>query len=354
MIQGFKNFLLRGDVVVLAIGFVVALAFSTLTKAFTSDIITPIVTGQRSKAGIRSGLGDTTLKEKGYAGDVPENLFNLISNIIYISASFHVSCLRRALTPRRFVTEEQPLDDPPGSASVAAVFVAQSRTGGTEAAAERGQLRAGGREGIAGPVAYQPQSVAGPFAEAVRLDEHSPVGLREGAGSGQGLEAGHGAGFAHTVLELEELRCPLDVRQGPGPELEVELGVVSRRHPLALDPGLGATDLSDFCGSERSVPHECSGQAREPEAQVRVTCDGPAPQQRLAFPYSSPPLVVGGIGLEASGLGAVATFGSQGGVNPVQTGGGSRATENANDERRCAGEPRRARFGPAQAGAEPP
>ena len=41
--KGFKNFLMQGDVVVIAIGLVVALAFSTLIKAFTDSIITPLV-----------------------------------------------------------------------------------------------------------------------------------------------------------------------------------------------------------------------------------------------------------------------------------------------------------------------
>ena len=43
MLKGFKNFLMRGDVVVVAIGLIVALAFSTLVKAFTDFIINPII-----------------------------------------------------------------------------------------------------------------------------------------------------------------------------------------------------------------------------------------------------------------------------------------------------------------------
>lgn len=43
MLKGFRNFLMRGDVVVVAIGLVVALAFSTLIKAFTTAVILPIV-----------------------------------------------------------------------------------------------------------------------------------------------------------------------------------------------------------------------------------------------------------------------------------------------------------------------
>ncbi len=41
--RGFKNFLLRGDVIVIAVGLVVALAFSMLISAFTTYIISPIV-----------------------------------------------------------------------------------------------------------------------------------------------------------------------------------------------------------------------------------------------------------------------------------------------------------------------
>jgi len=41
--QGFKNFLMRGDVIVVAVGLVIALAFSALITAFTTDIINPLV-----------------------------------------------------------------------------------------------------------------------------------------------------------------------------------------------------------------------------------------------------------------------------------------------------------------------
>jgi large conductance mechanosensitive channel len=53
--RGFRNFLLRGDVIVIAVGLVVALAFSMLIAAFTSDIINPIVS--RLQGGKSIGLG---------------------------------------------------------------------------------------------------------------------------------------------------------------------------------------------------------------------------------------------------------------------------------------------------------
>jgi large conductance mechanosensitive channel len=52
--SGFKNFVMRGDVIVVAIGLVVALAFSALITAFTTDIINPIV---QSFTGGKAGLG---------------------------------------------------------------------------------------------------------------------------------------------------------------------------------------------------------------------------------------------------------------------------------------------------------
>ena len=52
--RGFKNFLMRGDVIVVAVGLVVALAFSMLVTAFTTDIINPLI---QSLTGGKVGLG---------------------------------------------------------------------------------------------------------------------------------------------------------------------------------------------------------------------------------------------------------------------------------------------------------
>ena len=43
MLRGFRNFLMQGELIVIAVGLVIALAFSTLILAFTSNIITPLV-----------------------------------------------------------------------------------------------------------------------------------------------------------------------------------------------------------------------------------------------------------------------------------------------------------------------
>jgi large conductance mechanosensitive channel len=57
--KGFKNFLLQGDLIVIAVGLVVALAFSTLIKAFTDTIITPLVNALEGTSSGSAGLGWT-------------------------------------------------------------------------------------------------------------------------------------------------------------------------------------------------------------------------------------------------------------------------------------------------------
>jgi len=74
LIGGFKNFLMQGDVIVIAVGLVVALAFSTLIKAFTDNIITPLVNA--AGGGGSSGLGF-------HANGQLVNIGAFISAIIY-------------------------------------------------------------------------------------------------------------------------------------------------------------------------------------------------------------------------------------------------------------------------------
>jgi large conductance mechanosensitive channel len=55
VLKGFKNFLMRGDLIVIAVGLAIALAFSTLIKAFTDAVITPLVNA--AGGGKSVGLG---------------------------------------------------------------------------------------------------------------------------------------------------------------------------------------------------------------------------------------------------------------------------------------------------------
>jgi len=79
MLTGFKNFLMRGDVIIVAVGLVIALAFSALIVSFTTNIISPIV----ARAGGSNGIGFGI--QLGTAGNKATliNIGAFISAIIY-------------------------------------------------------------------------------------------------------------------------------------------------------------------------------------------------------------------------------------------------------------------------------
>lgn len=79
MLKGFKNFLMQGNVIVIAIGLMVALAFSTLIEAFTTYVINPLIS--RAQGSHSVGLGI----QLGHAGNAKTfmDFGSFISAIIY-------------------------------------------------------------------------------------------------------------------------------------------------------------------------------------------------------------------------------------------------------------------------------
>ncbi len=79
MFTGFKNFLMRGNVIVAAVGLVVALAFSGLVTAFTTDVIDPLIARLQGSHSVGLGV------QLGTAGDKTTfvNLGELVSAIVY-------------------------------------------------------------------------------------------------------------------------------------------------------------------------------------------------------------------------------------------------------------------------------
>ena len=51
MLDGFKKFILRGNVVDMAVGVVVGAAFATMVTAFTKDLLTPLINAVVGKTG---------------------------------------------------------------------------------------------------------------------------------------------------------------------------------------------------------------------------------------------------------------------------------------------------------------
>ena len=76
MIKGFRNFLMQGELIIIAVGLVVALAFSTLIKSFTDSIITPLVNAVEGGGKGSLGLGWTINGQR-------INLGSFISAIVY-------------------------------------------------------------------------------------------------------------------------------------------------------------------------------------------------------------------------------------------------------------------------------
>ena len=79
MLTGFKNFIMRGDIVTVAVGLAIALAFSALIASFTANIISPVVA--RAQGPHAAGLGVQLGNDDNHATFL--NIGALISSIIY-------------------------------------------------------------------------------------------------------------------------------------------------------------------------------------------------------------------------------------------------------------------------------
>ncbi len=85
MIKGFKNFLMQGELVLIAVGLVVALAFSTLIKAFTDSIITPLVNAAGGGGDGGKGLGWTV---NGQRIDIGAFIAAIIYFVIFMAVIY--------------------------------------------------------------------------------------------------------------------------------------------------------------------------------------------------------------------------------------------------------------------------
>ena len=85
--RGFKNFLLRGDVIVVAVGLVVALAFSMLVTAFTTYIINPIVAAAGGSTGNGQGFYVSDHNKKTFV-DIGAFISAIIYFVIFIAVVY--------------------------------------------------------------------------------------------------------------------------------------------------------------------------------------------------------------------------------------------------------------------------
>jgi large conductance mechanosensitive channel len=84
MIKGFKEFILRGNVVDLAVAFVIGVAFGAVITAFVADIITPLIAAIFGKPDF-SGLYFTINGSKFLYGA----FFNAVISFLVIAAAIY-------------------------------------------------------------------------------------------------------------------------------------------------------------------------------------------------------------------------------------------------------------------------
>jgi large conductance mechanosensitive channel len=83
--KGFKNFLMQGELIVIAVGLVVALAFSTLIKAFTDSVITPLVNAAEGHGPGAHGLGWTL---NGQRIDIGTFIGSIMYFVIFMAVTY--------------------------------------------------------------------------------------------------------------------------------------------------------------------------------------------------------------------------------------------------------------------------
>jgi large conductance mechanosensitive channel len=100
MFSGFKNFLMQGQLVVVAVGLSIALAFSTLVSTFTGAVITPLVNA--AGGGGSNGLG---FRVRGQLIDLGSLVSAIIYFIVFVAVVyFAIVVPYRAYQKKRGVT----------------------------------------------------------------------------------------------------------------------------------------------------------------------------------------------------------------------------------------------------------
>jgi len=84
MLSGFKKFILRGNIIDLAVGVVVGVAFTTLVNSLVKDLLTPVISAFGGKPDF-STLSFTIGHSKFLVGDFLNSLisFLIIAAVIY-------------------------------------------------------------------------------------------------------------------------------------------------------------------------------------------------------------------------------------------------------------------------------
>ena len=117
MIKGFKDFLLRGNVIDLAVAVVIGAAFATLVKAFTDNLINPVIAAAGSKDvgvfGFSLRHGSTKIEQSTLI-DVGAIITAIVNFLIVAAVVYFVFVAPvNALMERRKRGQEPPVEATP-------------------------------------------------------------------------------------------------------------------------------------------------------------------------------------------------------------------------------------------------
>ena len=110
MLRGFRDFILRGNVIDLAIAVVIGLAFNAVVGAFVKDILTPLIAAIAGKPDF-AGLSFTINNSQFDYGDV----LNAAISFVFVAAAVYFLVVvpmnrlaSRRATPAEVTTRECP------------------------------------------------------------------------------------------------------------------------------------------------------------------------------------------------------------------------------------------------------
>jgi large conductance mechanosensitive channel len=102
MLEGFKKFILRGNVVDLAVGVVIGAAFGSVVTAFTKDLLTPLiaaVVGKPDFSALGFKIGQTAIPIGDFINAVVS--FLLVAGAVYFFVVLPLNALMARLNPAK-------------------------------------------------------------------------------------------------------------------------------------------------------------------------------------------------------------------------------------------------------------
>lgn len=125
ILQEFKEFALRGNVVDMAVGIVIGAAFSTIVRSLVDDIVMPplgVITGGVDFSNMfisLDGESYASLAQAKEAGAPTINFGVFINNVIsFAIVAFVLFMVIKAMNQLRRTQEEEPAKEPPPSREV--------------------------------------------------------------------------------------------------------------------------------------------------------------------------------------------------------------------------------------------